>query len=301
MRNLMLVKLIIFFLTFSQLSVAYAAPPTEWAPRDWSIVVSSCDKYSILWDPFFKALEHSWPDLNSTNKGLEIYLIANAKQYDSKRVKTINIPNEQSWSDTMLSALEKIDSKYILFFLEDYWITRLDHQRLMKLMERFEKEDAAYMELFDGGAEFYSKAQKLNGIEGVVYKGNFQNYRANLQLALWEKKALQQILRSGEDIWAFELAASIRSSGYPKPFFKLVSNPPIVYLNATHRGHITVSALEFAQQQDINFTNNMPVLGKYNWRLIWKEAKFKVTNFGAFIKRNILGTETNSYRYLFED
>lgn len=300
MHQKMLFNLIIILSSFFLGTSAWSVEGSEWTPNNWSIVVSSCDKYSALWQPFFTALESNWPELNSSNKNIGIYLIANVKQYNNARVKTLNIPNERSWSDNMLSALEKIDSKYILLFLEDYWVTELDRKRLMELMKWFEAEDAAYMELL-GDVRFYGKDQKLSKLEGVVYKGKFQNYRTSLQLALWEKKALQQLLRSGEDIWAFELASSIRSSGYPKPFLGVTAKRPISYLNAVYQGHITPLALEFLQQQGIPFSTDLPVLGKYNWGLFWQGVKHKVRRVGGLVKRHVPGSQSNSYLYFFDE
>ena len=54
--------------------------------EDIAFVVSSCDKYYFLWDPFFKTLEKYWPDCP-----FQLYLITNSLDYQNEKVKTLNI------------------------------------------------------------------------------------------------------------------------------------------------------------------------------------------------------------------
>lgn len=285
---------------FANFAYASSLKDNHAIPKNWSIVVSSCDKYSDLWSPFFKALELYWPELSSVNKDTPIYLIANQKKYDSARVQTLQSNIDISWSDNMLDALEKVNTPYILLFLEDYWINaRVDLPRLKTLMDLVERKDAAYLELA-WEPERLRGQPLIDSVTGVAYKKQFQNYRASLQLALWEKKALQQILRRGEDAWVFERAASIRSSGYPKPFFVMLSDLPISYLNAAHQGHVSPAALAFAKKHNIAFTSEMPVLQEYNWRFWLKSAKNCFKNLSQFIKRKLFESEQNYYPYVFE-
>lgn len=268
--------------------------------KDISIVVSSCDKYAQFWDPFFTLLNKHWPELTTTHKSVPIYLISNTKTYQNERVKTINIPDEISWSDNMLDALEHIKTKYILLFLDDYWLdAKVDQNRLLELILVMNKEDAAYLQLFVDPLEAHlSKHVAKN--KNVVYKDKFQKYRASLQLAIWETKALKQILRSKESAWDFELAASIRSSGYPKEFLTVKNSSPITYINASHQGHITPTALRIAQAMDPNFKNTMPILQKNNWRLSLRRIRHRANNLLALVKRNISSVDDRSYRYIFQ-
>lgn len=277
------------------------AEPDPALLKDVTIVVSSCDKYSQFWQPFFQSLWRNWPELNTTHKDVKIHLIANKKRYFSPRIEMINIPDETSWSDNMQAALNKINTKYILLFLDDYWLNApVDQARLGEIIRTAKNEDVAYVQLFVDSNEAGLK-DPVKWISGVFYKKKFQDYRTSLQLALWETAALKQVLRSGESAWDFEIAGSIRSSGYPKPFLTLKSNAPITYMNASHQGHITPQALALAQQMDPTFVNAMPVLQEHNWRLYLKQAKHRANSVVALIKRNLPDADGNTYRYTFED
>lgn len=280
-------------------NIAVAAAPAKY--NDLSILVLSCDKYAQFWQPFFKLLDRHWPSLNAEHKDVPIYLLANSKHYANQRIQMINVPNEISWADNVITALNSIHSKYVLVFLDDYWLnSAVNEPRFAELLNLMRKQDAAYLQLFaDAHEEKLSRS--VPGVTGIVYKGKFQKYRASLQLAIWETKALQQILRSGESAWDFEMAASIRSSGYPKDFYTLQQYPPIVYINASHQGHITPKALNLAQQIDPNYVSVLPVLNDKNWDLKFKHAKHRVETIASAIKRNVGDADTESYRYTYEN
>lgn len=268
---------------------------------DCVILVSSCDKYSELWSPFFKLLEENWPELNTTHKDLKVYLLANKKSYTSPKVQMINIPNEISWSDNMLVALDKIDAKYVILFLDDYWLnSKVDQKRLDEIFATMRKMDAAYVQLY---MDAYPQkvVTPVLGIKDVAYKNKFQKYRASLQLAIWETKAIKQILRSGENPWEFELAASIRSSGYPKDFLIVRDNMPIDYINASYQGHILPEAVTLAKKFDPTYTNSLPVLTKEKWDLKLKELKSRWQSVKDLVTRNIGNCNVATYRYTYEN
>ncbi len=268
--------------------------------NDMSVLVISCDKYSQMWKPFFALLDTHWPSLKNEHTNVPIYLVASKQHFYHPRVQMINIPNEVSWSDNLRVALDKIHSKYILVFLDDYWLkATVDEARLAELLNLMRSHDAAYMQLYPDTQE-KNLSRVVTGVSGVRHKGKFQKYRASLQLAIWETNALRQILRSGESAWDFEMAASIRSSGYPKDFYTLQSNPPILYLNASNQGHITPEALDIAKKMHPNYISTLPILNDKNWDLKIKHAKHRITTIAQAIKRNTIESDDESYRYSYD-
>lgn len=290
------VTTILLFISFA----VNAVPESNQIYHELSILVSSCDKYSQLWQPFFKLLDKNWPELKRDHKEVKVYLLANKKTFNYPGVEMINIPQEISWSDNMLFALNSIKTKYVLLFLDDYWVSEpVNVTRFEELLKSMYYHDAAYMQLHVDPAE-QKLFKAVARVDGLVHKNKFQKYRASLQLAIWEVAALKQILRSGENPWEFEMAASIRSSGYPKDFLTLQKHPPFTYINASYQGHITPAALELAQSMIPNYTSTLPVLKENNWDLKLRGVQHRMETFAALVKRNLLDTEQESYRYLFE-
>lgn len=253
--------------------------------QDMTILVSSCDKYSPLWEPFFHLLFKHWPSLLSENKDIPIMLIANTKQFPNARIQTLRIANERSWSDNMIEALTNVKTKYVLIMLEDYWIQEsVDQQKLIKIVQQMNKDNLKMVQISYNNPKYHSgKAYK--NIPDAVYTDKFAQYKASLQMAIWDKKTLKYLLRPGENPWAFELAGTIRSHGYPGIFLNISSNYPIRYLNATRQGHIEAFALDYLLQNGIKFDRgNIPIVHTSSYKLEYAFWKNRVNKLYEFIK-----------------
>ena len=88
--------------------------------KEISIIVSSCDKYSELWEPHFTQLFKYWPSLKKENDFIPLLLITNHKRYYDSRVINVVIGEDISWSDNMLKALEMVKTKYVVILLDDF-------------------------------------------------------------------------------------------------------------------------------------------------------------------------------------
>ncbi len=252
---------------------------------DVTIIVSSCDKYSALWEPFFGSLFKYWPTLNTTHKNTEILLVANSAQYQHPRVTMVNIRLETSWTDNILHALERVDSKYVLLALDDYWLnTPVNEARLAELMKLIRSSDAAMLQVSYNDLR-YQNGEKHSVVPGVMYRNKYAHYKLSLQLAIWDKQALLDLLRPGENPWEFELAGTLRSHGYPRTIFTVDTNEPISYINATYQGHIREEAISHANDHKFYFDHKkFPLLGKFNPRLTAKIWRARLKKFTQFIQ-----------------
>lgn len=134
---------IVIFLTFFTINIVVAEQLQE-----LSIVITSCDKYSGLWRPFFTLLFKNWPSLNKGGKyqDIPIFLITNKQNFDHPRVQNIKFPNEISWSDDMLKTLAQVKTKYVLYLQEDYFLTEPINEGLLdQMLEYVKKHNAAYL------------------------------------------------------------------------------------------------------------------------------------------------------------
>ncbi len=242
-----------------------------------TILVSSCDKYASLWDPFFASLFKQWPTLLTVNRHIPIMLIANNKHYPDPRVQMINISQETSWSDNMLLALEKINSKYVLLMLDDYWVINpVQEMQLDEILQIMQKEDIAMTQLTYNNPEFHYGVRHPK-LKYAIYTNKYAQYKASLQVAIWDKHALQFLLRSGENPWEFEINGTKRSHGYPARFLNIEKNYPIEYLNATRQGHIEQAALDYVHQHHLPFKQgDLPVLDKYHLKLLKRDLHNKL-------------------------
>lgn len=252
-----------------------------------TILVSSCDKYAPLWDPFFSSLFKQWPSLLTTNKQLPILLIANNKSYAQARVQMVNIPQERSWSDNMLQALQLVNTKYVLLMLDDYWVINpVQEAEILNILRVMQQENIAMTQLAYNNPNFHY-GTKHAYLRNAIYTNKYAAYKTSLQVAIWDKQALQFLLKSGENPWQFENNGTTRSHGYPGVFLNIEKEYPIEYLNATRQGHIEQFAVDYVLANNIVFDRgDLPVMDKYKLKLVQQNIKNKATKFIGILEES---------------
>ena len=86
--------------------------------QDVTILVNSCDLYEDAWDPFFRLLKIQWPDC-----AYPVILNTETKEYhcDFMDVRTVKSGKKRSWSARLKYALDQIETRFVLFSLEDFF------------------------------------------------------------------------------------------------------------------------------------------------------------------------------------
>lgn len=160
-------------------------------------LVSSCDKYKDLWDLHFEALS-----IHFQFKHIDKYLLSNYKVYNSKKIKTLAVGEDLSWSHMLIEALSLIEQDYILLTLDDFILRRnTDCKKLNNsLIILKENHDIGAIRLLP----------RPNSCIKSQYKGYnlvdpAKPYALSLQASLWRKSFLQSLLIPGESPWEFEL------------------------------------------------------------------------------------------------
>ena len=177
--------------------------------KDVTILVNSCDKYEDAWEPFFRLLKIQWPECQ-----YDIVLSTETKVYicDYLSVRTINSETQLSWSSRLKNTLNQIDTKYVLFFLEDFFLlekVQTDIFELaLKLIESDEKIGLITFNKRNLGAIFPSKPDYDNSFIKV---GKNVHNRTNVLVGLWRKEAYMKLIVDGEDPWQYEKNSNIRS------------------------------------------------------------------------------------------
>ncbi len=82
-----------------------------------AVLITSCDKYRDLWEPFFTLFFRYWQDCTHP-----ACLGTNHLKYNDKRVKTITT-SDNDWSSGFRTVFEKIPDPYTLVMNEDFFLT----------------------------------------------------------------------------------------------------------------------------------------------------------------------------------
>lgn len=179
-----------------------------------TLVVSSCDKYSDAWYPHFELLKKYWPQHPE-----KIALITETKQYncDDLNIKTYNYPESCTWSERLYRTLESIDTKYIIFILEDIFL--LDYVKQEKIDQCInwmdENDDIAVCRLH-GSDDNRLKKTELYG--DFYIAGPDVGFRLDAQVALWNRETLMSFIDLKETPWEFERKGTERIKDTDKVF-----------------------------------------------------------------------------------
>lgn len=171
---------------------------------EFEILISSCDKYSFLWDTLAFSHRHYLG-----NGYWEIStLISETKQSNYFYTKNYS----GTWRDMVLAALKEMDSEYILYLQDDYIFHKqvVPMEFFSDLAQLCKQKDIDHLLIIDPN-EIYDAKKVESHKWGDLYKRRFTgNYFASLQMGIWKRKYFIELLESfnPKTIWEFELEAN---------------------------------------------------------------------------------------------
>lgn len=179
-----------------------------------AIIVVSCDKYSDLWDDVFNLLDIHW-----ANRPYKTYLATDSKPYERKGVEVIHFGNIRQWMVCTRKAVERIDSEYVLFLMEDYFaIKDIDTQVIEDDIRFMEENHADFINLHQKPYFLKEEDSKFvtNDIRTIP---NNTRYGLDTAGAIWRRDFfIEQLNREDGDAWRFEailVGDSMSESGIP--------------------------------------------------------------------------------------
>lgn len=209
-------------------------------PLDLAIVLVSCDNYADLWTPFYTLFRRYWPKCPC-----KIYHISNYRCADQVGVIPLLVGKDISWSDNLISALEKVEEEYIFMFIDDLFL--IDAVRVESIYELFAwiiEEKPDYVRLNPKP----KPDLPYNSCVGFVSPGTI--YRTGTVMSIWKKAVLNDLLKSGENAWEFELYGTERSDKYFK--FYSTHHLLIPFVNGVIKGKWRRAAIKRLRSLEID-------------------------------------------------
>lgn len=181
---------------------------------DCTILVNSCDRYEDAWEPFFRLLKIQWPECP-----YDIVLSTETKKYncDFLNVKTVNSDRSLSWSSRLKNVLEQIETEYVLFFLEDFFLlekVRTDiFDKALSLIRSDEKIGLITFCKRRYGSVFPETTDYDNCF---IELGKHAQGRTNVLVGLWRREYFIKLIYGEENPWEYEKNSNTRSrfAGY---------------------------------------------------------------------------------------
>lgn len=226
------------------------------------ILIISCDSYADLWAPFFAMFRSKWPDCP-----YRLHLGTNHLKYDDHSVNTVNIGDDIAWGAGVLAMLDRLNSDYVIMFLEDFLLTEnVQTGRIAELVEVAVDENLGCLRL--GDANLYRRGvngnpcvetsrdlatgptKRIDGYPGLGVITKRTPYRVATQVAIWRTETLRRLILPGFNIWQFEVLGSRISESLEEPFWS-VFDPVVVYDHGVEKGKWKPAGLEICRKAGV--------------------------------------------------
>ncbi|AQQ09169.1 hypothetical protein L21SP3_00969 [Sedimentisphaera cyanobacteriorum] len=209
-----------------------------------AVLVPSFDKYSFLWQAFFKLFKEYWP-----NCRYPVYLGTNYKSADIDWVTDLKIGEDTCWGLTVSKMLEMIEEDYVVIILEDFFIIELVDDAAIESAYEFIKANG--IDCLGLHACPKPKTLPQDGqIFGEVLPG--EPYRINAQVSIWKKESLLKVLRPNFSPWDFETLGDVVARKNSLEIWGSYK-PLIHHEQAIGRGKWFQSIVPVCEKHGINF------------------------------------------------
>jgi hypothetical protein len=181
-----------------------------------SVLVTSCDAYFDLWEPFFNLFWENWPDCP-----YPVFLSTNHREFQHPRVMTLRAGRERNWTNQLRCQLERLDTPYVLMSLEDFFLRRpVSTIKVQECLHALSTLHGHMLRLVcRPGPD-----RPVSGHPGIGSIDPGAPYRVSTQAAIWNRQSLLTLLREDESIWDFEIRGSDRSREYITGFYGVRRN-----------------------------------------------------------------------------
>ena len=168
---------------------------------DIAIIILSCDKFNVTWEPCIDFFFNAWE-----NCPYPVYLLNNYIESNDERVIDLLVGEDTNWSDNLKKGLLKINQKRVFFIYDDSFITNIDYGEFEIIFKTAVENDFISVTMrknpFGKGMKFNKKLFKIKPTA---------KYRNALFFNLFKKDVLLKLLKSGENAWQFEKDGNKRS------------------------------------------------------------------------------------------
>lgn len=179
--------------------------------NDLTIFVNTSDNFEDCWRPFFTLFSLYWP-----NCPFPIVLNTEIKDFhfDGLNIQCTKVAvgenRRLTWSECLQRGLDAINTPFILYLQEDYFLERQVHEdKLVYFLQVLRNNNADVIRIMEcGGSGPWQQTEYPN----LWAVDQHAKYRIALQAALWRKSVLRSYIRLHESPWQLEIFGSKRAS-----------------------------------------------------------------------------------------
>lgn len=205
-----------------------------------TVVIGSCDAYQHLHKNFDILFNRYWK--------------ADTENIFASETKGIvgynNVFTNGPWGYRMLAAINKVNTKYLVFILEDYYLSEPIDNKFLEDHLNILTENNADKIMFD--TLYPDGVYNLHHLGDDLYQFDKNSqYLNSVQPAIWRTEYIKQVLQEEYSPWDFEIVGNAGASE-KNPKILLKARPKKIYFNFCRRGNILSEGWEgFLQQENL--------------------------------------------------
>ena len=215
-----------------------------------SVIITSFDSFSDLWENNAVLFEHHWPNHPP------VMLVSNKPNPISEKTGFQFVHLDADYSFRLREALLKIKTEYVFLTLDDYLLTGdVNTERLAFLLRYMEEHGLSYLRLFDR-TRTKGWLDKKEGIHALPLTK--RAYEVNLYPSIWRKDDLLAMIYRDENPWMFEVRMTrrARERNYKCGW---ISNKGIFdFMDTIRKGKYLRNAYVFLKKNDL-YISDRPI------------------------------------------
>lgn len=232
----------------------------------FEILISSCQKYSDLWQGNNMFLNRNWPDRNTAT-----YLVTDEPtEYSFPGVTILCAGSGLEFTQRLAFALETLSAEFVLLTLEDYYFTQpIQTENIYRALDFMEEWGADYLQLYPQPVSFLRRdgAREVPGYPGIYFVDvHHGQYKVVLTPGLWRRDFLKKTLETSLNPWQYEVSLTAAAREYGA-VCATSNRGEMPYLDVIRKGKLLPSAALYFRKERVCHISR-PMLGLWeSWVL----------------------------------
>lgn len=213
-----------------------------------TLLISTCEKYSDLWDENIRLLNKNWAD-----RSMRTILVTDcnhSNQYDM--VEIFSAGDHVEMPQRILACLSTVETEYVIYCQDDYFLTqRISNSKIKELIQNMQDIKLDYLRLYS-----YPKAnKKIDGYNELKWLNLDRTYDVNMYPGIWKTSFLKNAFNLNVDIWHLEV--SLTSFAVSNEARCAMVNANIFpFLDVVEKGKLHYKAWKYLKKQGIELNRD---------------------------------------------
>jgi len=237
----------------------------DYSPK-MAVIVSSCDRYADLLEPFHQVFTKYWPDCQYRK-----VLVTQSKpetiglhMFDHIDAWGVDMP----WTQRLLYTLRALSTPYFLLILDDFFMSGMfSNAKAEHYLDILQEKQGAGIRLTP-----LPKPKRAVTSEYGEYPIG-QAYRVSAQVGIWNREYMILLLEDlqASELWNFERYGSLVSEKYISPSFGTYQTV-FPYTEVICFGRWLAGGLRFIENEGITIDRSRRAAEPW-WFLLYREAR----------------------------